>query len=750
MSSHGSRDTIEPQVLLHDLRAAIKGAKAGTFYYNFAKDKITWDDRSLEIFGYTREEFERNYTAWTDRLHLDDRAATETLFAQQVREKSPVNLHYKIVLPDGEIRHIWAVGSLLFDENGNTRAVTGLHLDQTEQFTSREQLEHEVSNYQRLSQAVFEQAPIGIVFGTPEGQVFFSNQAFSKIVGYSPEELQGMNLSDFTHENNLEYEWELVREIQRGLREQYQLEKQYVHKNGGHLWVDVTISAFRDEDGEIQFYMGLITDISERREMEALRRAKLAAEQANSTKTQFVANMSHELRTPLNSILGFSRLLLRSDNFSPEQQEQMQLIHGAGQHLLQLINELLDFSRFENRKVTLLEEDFHLPSLLKETLLLVEDLATEKGLTLRSEWTSQLEQHVVGDTARIRQILLNLLTNAVRYTPQGEITLRAQTERASDEAVLLTLEVEDTGVGIPKAMIGRIFDPFVQAQDIVEAHRGTGLGLSITREIVELFGGTIQVQSQQGKGSLFQITLPLMLSLAQEHKPESIVSQLPAYTLENAPPCRFLIVDDYLDGRLLLRSLLEQNGFTPDCVSSGQEALQMFGQQPYDFVWMDLQMPEMNGYETTQRIRELPGGKDAFICAITADLFSHQEKVLLNSGFDAFLRKPFHEEDFFAIIQKGLPESSVAVQHADSGGFTAIATNPSEFQEGKEVWQLQLRLCSEEWVNGLKEAALLCDVKHTFSLLEQLPEELEELQEGLEKMVFSFRFDQLNELLEEL
>lgn len=383
-----------------------------------------------------------------------------------------------------------------------------------------------------------------------------------------------------------------------------------------------------------------------------LQKARDQAEAANRAKSIFLANMSHELRTPLNAILGFSSLLQQDQRFPDSQRRTLEIINRSGEHLLTLINDVLDMAKIDAGRVLLDEKTFDLGAMIRDVADMMSVRAQEKQLQLSVDQASEFPRFIVGDQARIRQILINLVSNAVKFTEQGGITLRLATE--SQERRKLIIEISDTGPGIALNDQQRIFEPFVQLGEQGE-NKGTGLGLTITRQFVNLMGGALSLSSEPGKGSTFRIDLPLREanldenSLASESSSNLVVGLAPGQ-----PSYRILIVEDQLENQLLLAQLMEKVGIEVKIARNGQQGLELFQNWQPDLIWMDRSMPIMDGIEATQAIRALPNGNAVKIIAVTASAFIEQRDEMLQAGMDDFVRKPYRANELYDCMQRHL------------------------------------------------------------------------------------------------
>lgn len=402
--------------------------------------------------------------------------------------------------------------------------------------------------------------------------------------------------------------------------------------------------------------------------------ARNAAEAANKAKSVFLASMSHELRTPLNAILGFSNMI-RGDAHLPENLRQyLQIINRSGEHLLTLINDVLEMAKIEAGRVQLENAPFDLGAMVRDVTDMMEFRAKEKGLRLLVDQTSEFPRYIVGDEARLRQVLINLVGNAIKFTVQGGVTVRLGTKQNSISHLLI--EVEDSGPGISAKDQERIFDPFVQLGEQRD-NKGTGLGLTITRQFVHMMGGKIILESTQGKGSLFRVDLPLKEAhesdiVKVDHGSHgSIIGLQPGQ-----PEYRILVVEDQLENQLLLERLMESVGFKVRVVENGKKGVEAFGEWHPHLIWMDRKMPVMDGVEATRRIRALPGGKDVKIVAVTASAFQEQRAEMLDIGMDDFVRKPYRFNEIYDCLSRHLGVRYLREDEPDTGIGESATLSP--------------------------------------------------------------------------
>lgn len=515
---------------------------------------------------------------------------------------------------------------------------------------------------------IVDMASEGIWSMDVDGACTFLNARMSEILGYEKEQIVGRPLGDFMFAEDLPDHHLRLTQRSQGLSDRY--ERRLRHANGEEVWTIFSATPIADEKGQYSGSFAMVTDITARKRSEeqllALKNhleeqvmqrtadlvaARNAAEAASRAKSVFLASMSHELRTPLNAILGFSRLL-QSDRTLPDHtRKNVEIINRSGTHLLRLINDVLDMAKIESGSMQLQKAPFDLGELLCDVTDLMRQRAEEKGLQLIIDQDSTFPRYIVADEGRIRQILINLIGNAVKFTEQGGVTLRLGTRE--NTLSHLQIEVEDSGKGIAPEECQRIFEPFVQLGDQGGSH-GTGLGLAITKQYVELMGGSISVTSSPEKGSVFRVELPLEEAKEDDIQRANEAEQREVLGIAGRSDYRILIVEDQRDNQLLLQTLMENIGLSVRIASNGEEGVRLFESYRPHFIWMDRRMPVMDGIEATKKIRSLPGGADVRIVAVTASAFAEQRDEMLAVGLDDFVRKPYRPAEIYDCLAEQL------------------------------------------------------------------------------------------------
>ena len=440
-----------------------------------------------------------------------------------------------------------------------------------------------------------------------------------------------------------------------------------------------------------------------------LHSAKETAEEANRSKTIFLANMSHELRTPLNAILGFSNLMRESPGIPAKERQSIDIINRSGEHLLGLINNVLDMAKIDAGRTELQSAPLDLCELVRGVVDMMRVRAEEKGLELILEQSSGISCYVWGDAEKLRQVFLNLASNAVKYTEQGSVAVLLEATPLEGSRVQVKVQVQDTGAGISPEDQKQIFDPFVQVGKL-SSQKGTGLGLAITKKFVDLMGGNIQVESAPGKGSLFRIEL----TAQRADEPERGKARNTRRRIVGFEPAqreyRVLIVEDQLENWLLLRRLLESAGFLVQVSEDGLSAIEKFQTWRPQFIWMDWRLPGMNGLEVTRRIRALDGGRNVKIVALTAYALTEQRAQAEAAGVDDFLSKPFQAAEIFDCLARHL-------------GIHYTYDDTATDQPGMPLREEALAALPQEFRTELAEALISLDIDRVSRAVNRITEQ---------------------------
>ena len=592
--------------------------------------------------------------------------------------------------------------------------------------------------------SLFDDNPVAqVVYELDGGTVLAVNLAFVQLLGYSNDEVIGKPIG-LAIANNQHHR------LKANLK-QLMIESsvatfrgvwRYKHRNGHFLDLEVVSQKITYANLTSRFIS--LQDVTERekiraaldhhqRQLETLVEvrtreavaAKDAAEYANRAKSVFLANMSHELRTPLNAILGFSQLLERDAGQSDESRKRLATINRSGQHLLALINEVLDISRIESGRNFFQHQAFNLKELLNSVEEMIRIRADVKRLNFSIQLAENLPIYVEGDETHVKQVLINLLGNAVKYTNSGSVSFKVIRRITNIE-----FEIADTGPGIAAEDLERIFQPFYQAENGIAKGEGTGLGLAISQEYTRMMQGQLTVSSELGQGACFTLSLPL----PETHVQTILATGRTIIGLEaTQEEIRILIVDDKEDNRELVMQLLQPTGFVLRTANDGQQAIMIFKQWHPHLICMDMRMPVLNGYLATQQIRSLPGGDKVKIVALTASAFEEELQNILQAGCDDMVKKPLEESSVFSVIGNLLN-----LRYRFAEPEAEIKTNVAE--------QLDFSVLSALQVAALKAAAEELDLSATRQIVAALRETHPELAARIDELLQGFRFDRISEL----
>ncbi len=600
--------------------------------------------------------------------------------------------------------------------------------------TARKQVEAErmlldqrVRDQQFYTRSLIESNIDALITTDPRGIITDVNKQMEALTGCTRDELIGAPFKDyFTDPERAESGIKLV--LSESKLRDYELTARA--RDGKETVVSYNASTFHDRDRKLQGVFASARDVTERKRYEQ------SLQQANRAKSVFLANMSHEIRTPMNAILGFSQLMLRDQELTPRQCQYLGTINRSGEHLLALINDILEMSKIEAGRTTLNPTTFDLPVLLKDLEMMFRVRTDEKKLSFAVEMIDDVPRYIVTDINKLRQVFINVLGNAVKFTEQGGIGLRLYADRKDASSPFLRIEIEDTGPGISPEDQDKLFRHFEQTKTGQQAGTGTGLGLAISREFTRLMGGDITLNSQVGKGSVFIIHLPLKEGDAQA----VLAKDTHRHVLKlqsGQRTCRVLIADDIEDNRQLLAQLLAPVGFEIRLATNGAEAVHEFQEWRPHLILMDFRMPVMDGHEAIRRIRAMDGGQEPKIIAVTASAMDENRQDLMAIGADDFISKPFREIELFHKIH-----AHVGVEY-DYAEDPAVAIQ----EEATELTPQALAGWPPDLIDAMREAVITADLDQLLAKIQEVETREPSIARGLRRLAESFQYQKLLDLL---
>ncbi len=604
-------------------------------------------------------------------------------------------------------------------------------------------------------QAVLDNTTSVIYVKDIEGRYLLGNQQLSAVTGLLLEQILGKTDSELFAPGSYEIYQANDRKViaQKTVLEFEEILPQPDGEN--HTYISIK-APLCDDRGEPYAVCGISTDITKQTSIQdklnqinaELVRAKETAEAANHAKSEFLARMTHELRTPLNAILGFTQILTRNPKLENKQKQYLDTILRSGKHLLELINDILDISKIEAGMAEVNVNSFDLYRLLDGIEAMLHLKARAKRLQLKFELNPELPQYVQTDESKLRQVLINLLGNAIKFTNSGSVVLRVgvfeevNIENSTPSTLLLNFQIEDTGTGIAPKELDRIFDAFVQSKPTYQAEDGTGLGLAICKRFVSLMGGDIEIESTLEKGTKVQFHILVNL----DEKPLDITPSLSKGRVIGLKPNqtnnRILVVEDNWDNRQLLLQILTPLGFEIIEATNGQEAIEMWEKEQPNLILMDMRMPVMDGYQATKIIKqkniENQNQTNTAIIALTATAFNEDRQFMLELGCNDFIRKPFQEEILLDTIAKYLDIEYIYESDDSSKDESNL----------EQLTTQALKVMPQQWCESLHTAAVHCNQDSVLQLLEEIPENHQTLKQQLEELADNYQFDKISNISE--
>lgn len=639
------------------LAQAQKLARIGSWELSLPENSFSCSDELYRILDIEPGEMPITYMDFMDFIHPDDKDSVAKEISRAIQKLKPFEFFNRIMRKDGSVRYLQAKGELILDNERNIVKVIGTAQDITQK-KKEEQLEQlalvAIKSYN------------AVTIADREGKIEWVNEGFTKLFGYKLKDVKGTygEILRKGEKTGLSPDNEHYKVL---LKEKKPLsyENKNYSKSGEEYWVLTSLTPLLNDKGEVEKIISIDSDITRRKKaeqeliiankiaehsifkgnkaLEELRNAKQEVEESVRVKEQFLANMSHEIRTPMNAIIGFTNLLLKREH-GPEIHQYLNAIKTSGQNLLVIINDILDFSKLELGKITIECIPFKLDQLISTVIDLMLPKAIEKNIKLSFSIAKDIPATLLGDPTRLNQVLVNLVGNAIKFTNEGGVRIEVNLMNHTDEEVSLRFSVTDTGIGIPAESVDRIFEGFTQAtSDTTRKYGGTGLGLTITKELIELQGGEISVTSKLNEGSSFVFWLKFKKEKEESAGHDSEGKEKnEEFPLENV---KVLLVEDNLFNQLLAVKILENWHCKVETADNGLIATEKAEAQDFDLVLMDIQLPEMDGYQATAYIRtKIKGPRSKTpIIAMTAHAFAEEIEKCKKMGMDDYISKPFDE-----------------------------------------------------------------------------------------------------------
>lgn len=642
--------------LQKQLKAALRTSQIGFWDYNPVSGLLTLTPEIEKDWGIAPDTFDGQLATATAMIHPEDLPTVESAIAASLNiPGTPYAEIYRVVRPDGKIVHIEALGEATHDEDGRVTRFFGTSRDITEQVESHRQAVQSAAEFEMLA----ELTPQMLFVADQAGNILYYNKQFYSYTGMTFEQLRDWGWKPIIHPDDLE---RTIARWQRSLSsgEPYECEYRVLRHDGVYQWLLGRALPLRDQDGRITRWLGTNTDIHSHKSTELeLLRAKAAAEDANATKSAFLANMSHEIRTPLGAIIGFAEFLKKGAASEKERAESIDAILRNSNHLLSLVNDILDLSKVESGKTGIDVQSVGFCDVLNEVVSMLRAKAEEKSLSFELGNDGDVPRQITTDPTRLRQILINVIGNALKFTDKGGVFVTVLTRSGSEQPALI-IKVRDTGIGISQQQAGRLFEAFEQADSsTTRKYGGTGLGLFLSRKLARNLGGDLRLlSSSQGEGSIFEVALPL-----KAEELVDCVSEIapPALPVSHGDPFKdksdvrldgvhILVVDDTPDNQRLVSRVLAKAGAAVKLADNGLDGVHAGLSEDFDLILMDIQMPGLDGIRAAGQLRK--AGFAGPLVAFTAHAMAEERQRCFDAGYDEIITKPFDLTNLMQTVER--------------------------------------------------------------------------------------------------
>ena len=676
------------------LQLATEAAGIGIWDMDLESRELTWDDATFRIFGTNPENGISANETMQSRLLPEYIPVTEAAIQNAIANGTQLKITYQIGREDGEVRTIQSIARVHHDNLGKATRLIGV----CEDITNRIKSDHAIKDNERFLNTLTNIIPGMVSYWTYELYCAFANNEYWKWYGKHPKEMLGIRMQDLLGEEAFRQNEPYINLALQGEAQHFEGTMLKMDGTVGHTWAHF----IPDKDGEqVRGFYVLVSDVTELKQTqlkledlnEVLRQRTDDAEQANHAKSRFLANMSHEIRTPMSAILGLLHLLLQTE-LSPRQRNYADKIQDASRSLLPILNAILDFSKVEADKLELDKTPFSLKKWLSNLTTIISSTPHSPDVDIRFSYDQNLPETILGDPLRLQQILLNLAGNALKFTNHGEVELSVTSKSSTPQQSVISFSIRDTGIGIPADKLETIFEDFVQAESsTTRRFGGTGLGLTISRGLVELMGGRLQVESRPGLGSRFFFEIAFDTTQESAESNPNITKTFHDYQPAIVPATgnrlrgiRLLVVEDNQINQLVARETLEQEGAIVEIASNGRVAIEILAepQKSFDAILMDIQMPEIDGYETTRLIKDVLGMGKLPIIAMTANVLPTDQQECLAAGMNDYIEKPININLMIEKLQKYCPQ-----QPLEQTSKSEVPPPPQPIQKAGDDFSLQ-------------------------------------------------------------
>lgn len=631
----------------HIIKESQRIAQIGSWEWEIENHSLVFSDQLVDVYHWNVEEVRQQSLEILDLVHEGERERFKESIEKVLREGTELSFEFQNHQLDGNVQYLHIRGVIAMDEVGKkyTR-INGTVQDITEHKMIELKLQEMLERYTSLKKYNYD----AVISLDLEGTIINSNVRAQDLTGYCVNELAGMCISEIVGSNHMQ---RILSYTMSDMNMENNIDS-IVHKSGHHVEVLATIAPIIINGENVGFYI-LLKDITEQKKLLI---EKETAESMNKAKSEFLTMMSHEIRTPMNGVIGMAELLLESTKLDAQQREYLEIIRKSGDGLLGIINDILDISKIESGKIILQEKPMDVRVCIADILDVLSPKAEEKGIKMSSCVSPNVSSSFIGDSDRLKQVLMNLIGNAVKFTFSGNITVSVDVVSRKNTDTELKFIIKDTGIGIPKDKINQLFEPFNQVEHFMtRKYEGTGLGLAISKRLVELMGGSISLEDSDEVGATFTFTVQLKEN-------QGIIEVTDAQVTatdhpQEEPSLKILIAEDNEINQLVLKKMLEKQGHATHIVSNGHEVIQTLAYERYDIIFMDVQMPGMDGFEATAIIREtIPSELCPIIIAVTANALKGDREKCLAAGMDNYISKPIKNtvlKEMIAEYSRGIP-----------------------------------------------------------------------------------------------